>query len=328
MTRNLPDIEVPDLTGKRAVVTGASDGIGFGLAGRLAAAGADVIMPVRNPDKGAAAIKRIKTATPNAKVFLRDVDLASLESVAALGETLNREGRPIDILINDAGVMAPQTRHVTEDGFELQFATNYLGHFALTAHLLKLLQAGNARVTTVSSFGARGAKYNWNDLQWEKKYNPMKAYGQSKLASLQFALELQRRSQAGRWDITSNAAHPGLTSTNLQASGPNMGRSKPSGMDRWFKRLAKRGVLVQPVATGLLPTLYAATSHQAEGGTYYGPNGFLHLTGAPTEQTIYRAAGNVADAKRLWDLSERLANVTFADHRQQQPTPTRGGLTD
>jgi NAD(P)-dependent dehydrogenase (short-subunit alcohol dehydrogenase family) len=313
MPRKQPDIEVPDLTNKRVLITGASDGLGLGLAGRLAAAGAEVVMPVRNPTKGAAAIERIKAETPGAEVSLRDLDLASLESVAALGETLRGEGRAIDILINDAGVMAPKTRQTTGDGLELQFETNYLGHFALAAQVLPLLRAGRARVTTVSSMAARSSKYNWDDLQWEKDYNPMKSYGQSKLATLQFALELERRSQAGGWGITSNAAHPGLTSTNLQASGPNMGREKESGMDRWFKRLSKRGFLVQTVAAGVLPTLYAATSPEAKGGAFYGPDGFLHTTGGPAEQAPYKPARSQADAERIWKVSEELAGVTFPD---------------
>jgi NAD(P)-dependent dehydrogenase (short-subunit alcohol dehydrogenase family) len=304
------DLTVPDLTAKLAVVTGASDGIGLGLAARLAAAGADVVMPVRNRTKGEAAIDRILREAPGARVELRDLDLASLESVAALGDTLKAEGRPIDILINDAAVMAPASRHTTDDGFELQFATNYLGHFALTAHLMPLLREGRARVTTVSSIAARTGRYNWEDLQWQQKYVPMRAYGQSKLATLAFALELDRRSNAGGWGITSNAAHPGLTSTNLQASGPNMGRAKPSAMDRVFKRLAG-GFLVQTVATGLLPTLYAATSPQAIGGTFYGPSGFLHLTGGSRQQAIYRSARSAEDAARLWDDSEQLAGVSF-----------------
>ena len=309
MTRTQPDVAVPDLTGKLVVVTGASDGIGFGLAERLAAAGADVVMPVRNPTKGAAAVGRIKAGHPKAIVSLRELDLASLASVAAVGDTLKKEGRPVDILINDAAVMAPPTRHETEDGFELQFGTNYLGHFALVAHLMPLLRAGRARVTTVSSIAARSGRYNWEDLQYEAKYAPMTAYNQSKLATLQFALELNRRSIEGGWGITSNVAHPGLTSTNLQASGPNMGRAKPSPMDRVFQGLSRHGLMVQTVATGLLPTLFAATSPDARGGAFYGPDGFLHTTGGPTEQAPYRSARDQADADRLWDVSERLAGV-------------------
>ena len=227
MPRTNADITVPDLTGKLAVITGASDGFGFGLAGRLAHAGAEVIMPVRNPTRGAAAAERIRAATPGAHVSTRPLDLASLASVAALGRMLNEEGRPIDIWINDAAVMTPPTRHASEDGFELQFATNYLGHFALIARVLPLLCAGGARVTTMSSMAARNGRLGFDDMQSEREDVPMTAYGQSKLATMLFALELDRRSRAGGWGISSNVAHPGLTVTNLQGSGPNMGRTTP-----------------------------------------------------------------------------------------------------
>jgi len=176
MPRKKPDIIVPDLTGKFVIVTGASDGIGLGLAGRLAAAGADVVMPVRNPTKGAAALDRIRTATPGANVSIRELNLSSLASVATFSQRLNAEGRPIDLLINNAGVMTPPTRQATPDGLELQFGTNYLGHFALVAHLLPLLRAGKARVTSQVSFGATQGAFNWDDLQWATKYVPMRAY--------------------------------------------------------------------------------------------------------------------------------------------------------
>ena len=311
------DVKVPNLAGKLVVVTGASDGLGLGLAGRLARAGAEVILPVRNPAKGAAALARIRSASPDANVSTRELDLASLGSVAALGRTLRAEGRPVDVLINNAAVMTPPTRHTTEDGLELQFGTNHLGHFALVAHLLPLLRAGNARVTTMSSFGARNARINWEDLQSEREYAPMRAYGQSKLALMLFALELDRRSKTGGWGLVSNVAHPGLTSTNLQASGPNMGRAKESapkesGMDRWFKRLSRVGFLVQTVETGVLPALFAATSAEAKGGGFYGPDGPGHFTGGPTEQTVYRPARDLAAAERIWAVSEQLAQVEFA----------------
>jgi NAD(P)-dependent dehydrogenase (short-subunit alcohol dehydrogenase family) len=307
----MADISVPDLSGQLAVVTGASDGLGFGLAGRLARAGAEVILPVRNPDKGRAALDRIRAAVPGARVSTRELDLASLASVADLGRTLAKEDRPIDILVNNAGVMTPPIRHTTVDGFELQFGTNHLGHFALAAHLLPLLRTGRARVTTVSSFAARSAGFDWDDLQSERRYAPMRAYRQSKLAVMLFGLELDRRSRAGAWAITSNVAHPGLTSTNLQASGPNLGRRRASPVDRIFKRLARSGRLVQTVDTGLLPTLFAATSPAARGGAFYGPDGFARLTGGPTEQAIYRPARNQADADRIWAVSEQLAGISF-----------------
>jgi NAD(P)-dependent dehydrogenase (short-subunit alcohol dehydrogenase family) len=303
----MPDVSVPDLTGKLAVVTGGSDGLGLGLARRLAQAGAEVILPVRNAAKGAAAAASIGGA-----VSTRPLDLASLESVAEFADSLNAEGRPIHILVNNAGVMAPATRHTTRDGFELQFGTNHLGHFALTARILPLLRAGRARVTSQSSIAARTGKISFDDLQSERRYSPMRSYGQSKLATMLFGLELDRRSRAHGWGIASNVAHPGFTSTNLQSVGPNMGRARRSPLDPIFKRLSRTGLLVQTVETGVLPALYAATSPEAQGGRFYGPDGFLHLTGSATEERIYRSARDAAEAARLWDVSARLAQVEFA----------------
>lgn len=201
---------VPDLSGKLAVVTGSNSGLGFGLARRLSAAGADVVMAIRNRAKGEAAIDEIRATVPNAKLTIKPLDLSSLVGVAALGEQLNAEGRPIDILINNAGVMTPPKRDTTTDGFELQFGSNHLGHFALTAHLLPLLRAAShARVVSLSSMAARqSGKIHFDDLQFEKSYAPMQAYGQSKLAVLMFARELNRRSSQAGWGILSNAAHP------------------------------------------------------------------------------------------------------------------------
>jgi len=306
------DMAVPDLAGKLAVVTGGSDGVGLGLAARLADAGAEVVLPVRNQAKGTAAIGRIRAAVPDAQVSLRELDLASLKSVEALAETLNAEDRPVHLLINNAGVMAPATRHTTVDGLELQIGTNYVGHVALTARLLPLLQAGRARVTTMTSSAARQGKINWDDLQSEQKYSPVRSYGQSKLADLLFALELDRRSRAGDWGIVSNAAHPGTTLTNLYASGPNLGRERPSPYEAIMTRLARWGVFVQGVDQGLQPALYAATSPHAQGGRLYGPDGFGQFTGAPAELALYRPARDEEAAARLWDLSLYLAGVDFA----------------
>lgn len=306
------DVNVTDLRGKLAVVTGASDGLGLGLAVRLARAGAEVVLPVRNPAKGAAAVERIRAAAPEAVASTRKLDLASLSSVGALADTLNREGRPIHLLINNAGVMTPATRHTTADGLELQFGTNHIGHLALTGRILPLLRAGHARVTTMSSSAARSGRINWDDLQSTRKYSPIRSYGQSKLANLLFGLELDRRSRAGGWGIVSNVAHPGTTFTNLYASGPNLGRSRPSPYESIMRRLSRWGVLVQTVDRGLLPALYAATSPQALGGRFYGPDGLGQFTGGPTELAVYRSARDEAEAARLWDVSERLAGVQFA----------------
>ncbi|TDB83278.1 SDR family NAD(P)-dependent oxidoreductase, partial [Micromonospora fluostatini] len=204
MPRTPIDITLPDLSGKRAVVTGASDGMGLGMATRLAAAGAEVILPVRNPRKGEAAITTIRRAAPGATFSLRSLDLSSLESVAALGDTLREEGHPIHILINNAGVMRPPNRQSTADGFELQFGTNHLGHFALVGRLLPLLRAGGARVTSQVSIAARRGRINWDDLNWDRSYHGMRAYSQSKIAFGLFGLELDRRSRAHGWGITSN----------------------------------------------------------------------------------------------------------------------------
>ena len=221
---------VPDMSGKLVAITGANSGLGFGLARRLSAAGADVVMAIRNRAKGEAAIEEIRASVPDAKLTIKPLDLSSLASVAALGEQLNAEGRPIDILINNAGVMTPPARDTTADGFELQFGSNHLGHFALTAHLLPLLRARperNARVVSLSSIAARqSGKIHFDDPQFEKSYAAMSAYGQSKLAVLMFARELDRRSRAAGWGIVSNTAHPGLTKTNLQISGPSRGTRK------------------------------------------------------------------------------------------------------
>ncbi|MDO0930496.1 SDR family oxidoreductase [Streptomyces sp. DG2A-72] len=304
-------VTVPDLRGKLAVVTGASDGVGLGLAERLARAGAELVLPVRNVAKGAAAVERIRASAPEAQISTRVLDLASLASVETLADTLNTEGRPINLLINNAGVMAPPVRHTTEDGYELQFGTNHLGHVALTGRLMPLLRAGRARVTTMTSTAARGS-INWDDLQSEKRYSPVRAYGQSKLANLLFALELNRLSTAGEWGIVSNAAHPGTTLTNLYASGPNLGRARPAPHEAIMKRFARWGIFVQSVDAGLLPPLYAATSPDPRGGHLYGPDGLGQFTGGPKQLAIYKSARSEADAARLWQISERLTGITFA----------------
>src|SRR5271156_2428675 len=306
---------VPDLTGKLAIVTGANSGLGFGLARRLSAAGADVVMAIRNRAKGEAAIEEIRATVPDAKLTIKSLDLSSLAAVAALGEQLNAEGRPIDILINNAGVMTPPERDTTVDGFELQFGSNHLGHFALTAHLLPLLRAANgARVVSLSSLAARqSGSIHFDDLQFEKSYAPMSAYGQSKLANLIFALELDRRSREAGWGIVSSAAHPGLTKTNLQISGPSRGREKPALMQRLYTgswRLAP--FLWQEIDDGILPALYAAATPHAEGGAFYGPRGFYEAAGGGVSLAkVSRAASKDADSKRLWELSEQLTGVSY-----------------
>ncbi len=306
--------DVPDLSGKLVVVTGANSGLGLGLARRLAAAGADVVMAIRNRAKGEAAIAEIRAGHPDAKLTIRSLDLSSLAAVAALGEQLNAEGRPIDILVNNAGVMTPPERDTTADGFELQFGSNHLGHFALTAHLLPLLRgAKGARVVSLSSLAARYGRIHFDDPQFEKNYSAMAAYGQSKLAVLMFARELERRSREAGWGIVSTAAHPGLTMTNLQISGPSHGRDKPSPMERFYKASWRwTPFLWQEVDDGILPALYAAAAPGAEGGAFYGPLGLLEAAGGGVKPArIPARARNDADCRRLWELSEQLTGVSY-----------------
>ena len=304
MTRTPPAITVPGLAGRLAVVTGASDGVGLGIATRLAGAGAEVVMPVRNRGKGEAAIARIKQQHPAAVVSLRDLDLSALASVAALGATLRAEDRPIHLLINNAGVMTPPGRQTTADGFELQFGSNHLGHFALVGALLPLLRAGRARVTSQISIAANQNAINWDDLNWERSYNGGRAYSQSKIALGLFGLELDRRSQAGDWGITSNLAHPGVAPTSLLAARPEVGRSQDTVGVRVIRALSARGLIVGNLATAPLPALMAATAPEARGGRMYGPSGLGHLSGAPAEQALYSRLRSADDARRIWTISE------------------------
>src|SRR5271156_1711052 len=313
MARTPLDEAVPDLSGRLAVVTGANSGLGFGLASRLARAGAEVIMAARNQVKGESAVETIRNGVAPAKVSVRTLDLASLDSVAALGDGLAAEGRPIDILINNAGIMTPPRRVTTTDGFELQFGSNYLGHFALTAHLLPLLRAaGTARVTSLSSLVNRLGRIRFEDLQSRDGYSPNRAYAQSKLAMLMFALELDCRSREYGWGIVSNAAHPGFTKTNLQITGPGHGTSGNSALERFYGFTFRfMPFAYQDVEHGILPALYAATSVQANGGDYYGPSGFGEIAGRAAEATIPKRARVATDNRRLWTVSEDLTGTTY-----------------
>ncbi|MFI6946446.1 SDR family oxidoreductase [Streptomyces sp. NPDC050422] len=312
MPRQTSDIPLSDLSGKRAVVTGASDGIGLGVATRLAAAGAEVVLPVRNPDKGEEAVATIQREAPGAQVSLRTLDLSSLDSVAALGKTLLAEDRPIHLLVNNAGVMTPPDRQTTADGFELQFGTNHLGHFALVGHLLPLLRAGHARVTSQLSVAANRNGINWDDLNWERSYNGMHAYSQSKIAFGLFGLELHRRSEAGGWGITSNLSHPGIAPTNLLAARPEVGRAKDTLGVRVIRLLSARGIVVGTVRSAGLPALYAAASPDSRGGAFYGPGGPGNMGGPPAEQTLYNRLRGTEEAQRVWQVSEDFTGVRFA----------------
>ncbi|SEQ80922.1 SDR family oxidoreductase [Microlunatus flavus] len=307
-----PDLIVPDLTGRRAVVTGASDGMGLHVAARLASAGAEVVLPVRNRTKGEAALARIRQVAPGADVSLRDLDLSSLASVAALGATLRAEGRPVHLLVNNAGVMTPPERQTTADGFELQLGSNHLGHVALVAQLLPLLVAGRARVTSQVSVAAARGRVHLEDLSWERSYDGMAAYRSSKIALGLFGLELDRRSRAAGWGITSNLAHPGVAPTNLLAARPEVGRASDAPGRRLIVALGRRGWLVGTPESAGLPALLAATGPGAKAGALYGPSGFGHLGGAPAEQRLYPPLRDEKAAREVWDVSERLAGVTFA----------------
>lgn len=296
--------DIPRQNGRSVVITGTG-GLGFQDALALARAGADVTIAGRNPAKGAVAVDHIRAAVPGAQVQFEEVDLGRLDSIARCAERLRKSRDRLDILINNAAVMTPPQRQTTADGFELQLGTNYLGHFALTAQLLPLLQRGNApRIINLSSVAARNGQINFDDLQAERNYQPMAVYAQSKLACLLFAFELQRRSTAAGWGITSIAAHPGISRTDLLTNAP--GRRSMAGLARtwlWF--------LFQPAAQGALPTLYAATAPQATPGAYYGPNMFRETRGYPSLATIPVQARDTAIAARLWAVSEQLTGVRF-----------------
>ncbi len=305
MPRRPVDVDVTSLSGRRAVITGASDGVGLELAARMAAAGASVVLPVRNQAKGEAAVARIRRRTPSADVSLRELDLGSLDSVARLGAVLLAEGEPVHVLVNNAGVMTPPSRQTTVDGFELQLGTNHLGHVALVRHLLPLLRAGRARVTSQISIAAARHGISWADLDWDRSYDGMRAYGSSKLALGLFGLELQRRSEAGGWGITSNLAHPGVAPTQLLSARPEVGRPDDTREVRLIRALSRRGLLVGTVETAALPALLAVTAPDA-GGRLYGPSGLGHLGGPPAEQRLFRRLRDPQEAARVWTTSEEL----------------------
>ncbi|MBF4632391.1 SDR family oxidoreductase [Clavibacter michiganensis subsp. phaseoli] len=310
MPRRPIDIPVPDLTGRRALVTGGSDGIGLALATRLAGAGAEVLLPVRDRRKGDAAVARIRERHPAARIALHDLDLASLDSVAALADRLAEEGAPLHLLVANAGVMTPPERRTTADGFELQLGTNHLGHFALVGRLLPLLRAGSARVVPQVSVAAAQNAVRWDDFQWERRYDAMRAYSSSKIALGLFGLELQRRSAAGGWGITSDLAHPGVAPTSLLAARTATGRSR-DGLDvRTIRLLSRLGILVGTVESAALPALLAATT-DGDGGRMFGPGGPGHLGGAPAEMAPFSRVADPGDARRVWAISEELTGVRF-----------------
>lgn len=299
---------IPSQQGKLAVVTGANSGIGWHVALELARAGGEVILTTRSEAKGREAVERIRTQIPQAKVIAEILDLASLASVRTFAAKIGQ--LKLDLLVNNAGVMAVPRRELTEDGFERQLGTNFLGHFALTGLLLPALTPGlrsmrAPRVTTVSSMAANMSlkRINFEDLQLERSYGPWKAYCQSKLADLMFTLELSRRCAAKNIAITSNAAHPGYARTNLQTAGPG----KPPGWgQRIFEKLVSHGA-----AEGALPVLRAATEIGAANGSYYGPQGRYQMKGSPMHVAIPKPARDEAAAAKLWEIAESLTGVSY-----------------
>jgi NAD(P)-dependent dehydrogenase (short-subunit alcohol dehydrogenase family) len=301
--------DMPPQTGRIAVVTGATSGIGYEAALALAGAGARVVLASRNEVKGAEMIARIRAAYPRAEASFEPLDLASLKSVSDCADRLSRTLPRIDLLVNNAGVMAIPARHVTVDGFEMQFGANYVGHFALTLRLLPLIHAGQSpRVVTLSSLAHRSGKIHFDDLQFERGYRSWAAYCQSKLATLLFSMELERRARANDWTLMSTAAHPGFALTALQSVGPSMGLDRPSFFERSTKWIAP--FVAQSAAAGALPTLYAATSPDVKGGTLYGPNGFYEMKGSPRRSKIVPSAFDQNVWRRLWDASERMTGLT------------------
>ena len=290
--------DIPDQSGRNAIVTGANSGLGLVTARELARAGASVVMACRNLDKGHAAVEQIRAAVPDAQVQLEELDLASLESVRGFAERFKATHDGLDLLINNAGVMAPPRRR-TVDGFELQFGTNHLGHFLLTTLLLDSMEGReDARVVTLSSTAHKIGRISFHNLDGDRHYFRWRAYGQSKLANLLFALELDRRLRSEGSTVKSLAAHPGYAATNLQSASPPM-------IDRVVMKVSNKFV-AQSDEMGALPTLYAATEPGLEGGLYIGPDGPSEQRGHPT---IVQPNGRARDedtARRLWQVSEEL----------------------
>ena len=299
--------DIPGQSGKLAIVTGATGGLGLETALGLAGAGAEVLLVGRDRAKGQAAESLIRQTHKDAKARFEVVDLARLSSVADFADRMLATGRGIDILINNAGLMSPPKRQTTADGFELQFGVNYLSHFALTARLRPLLTQAKARVVQLSSIAHRRGKIHFSDLNYEHGYRPFPVYSQSKLAMLMFAVELDRRSAANGWGLTSVAAHPGIASTDLFANRPEIGSNALVA----FITQRVVGVFGHSAAAGALPTLMAATLAGVQGGQYFGPQGWMDLKGPPGLSKIEPQALDPVVAAKLWTQSERLTGVSF-----------------
>jgi NAD(P)-dependent dehydrogenase (short-subunit alcohol dehydrogenase family) len=304
---NFSEDDIPNLAGKTAIVTGATGGLGFETARMLAGADARVIVAGRNFEKGAGALARIRSISPKADIVFEQVDLGSLGSIAAFGTRMRTTGKPLDILINNAGVMTPPHRKITSDGFELQFGTNHLGHFALTGQLLPLLIAAKApRVVSISSGAANYGRIDFGNLQAEQHYRAIPAYSQSKLANLLFARHLQRLSDRNGWNILSVAAHPGAARTDLISNGP--------GELHGLMRLAAALLVTfasHDAASGALPAILAATGRDVQKLDYYGPKGMGEFKGPPGPAKLPVRATDDEVAQCLWDVSEKLTEITY-----------------
>jgi len=295
--------DIPDQTGRTAVVTGANSGLGLAAAEALAGAGADVVLACRNAEKADAAVASIRAAVPAATVSAEALDLSDLASVRAFAERFGASRDGLDLLINNAGLMAPP-RLQTVDGFESQFGTNHLGHFALTGLLLGKMQGReDARVVTVSSTAHKFGRIRFDDLQGERRYFRWRAYGQSKLANVLFARELDKRLRAAGSAVKSLAAHPGYSATNLQSAAPPL-------VDRTIMALTNR-LLAQSAEMGVLPQLYAATRPGLDGGLFIGPDGFEEQRGYPKVVRPVKAGRDEATAERLWTVSAELTGVSY-----------------
>ena len=302
--------DIPDLTGRRAVVTGANSGLGLQIAQGLARHGAQVTLAVRDAGRGGQAADRIRSAAPDAELAVEALDLADLSSVRDFAA---RHAGPVDLLVNNAGVMALPRRE-TKDGFEMHIGTNHLGHFALTGLLLPaLLERPGARVVTMSSGAHAYGRIRFENLQGERHYQRWLAYGQSKLANLLFAFELARRAALADLDLVSVAAHPGYAATNLQTQA---GRMENNRLKQLTWGLANR-VFGQSDAQGALPALYAATMPDVAGGEYFGPDGIAGVHGYPTRAPTTRAARSRELAARLWEVSEELTGVAYERFRSE-----------
>lgn len=297
--------QIPSQQGRLTIVTGANSGIGYQAARYLARAGATVVLACRNAEKGEAARAKIASSTPNADVQVRTLDVADLDSVRRFAAEFLSENKPLDLLINNAGVMALPERRATPQGFEMQFGTNHLGHFALTGLLLPaLLRQPGSRVVTVSSIAHKGGKLNFDDLNAEHGYDPRKAYQQSKLANLVFGLELDRRLRARGANTMSVIAHPGVAVTNIVSNGMGTGlRGRLVGI--------VFPLVGQSEDRGSWPLVYAATSPEVHGGGYYGPDGIAEIRGAPVEVKPKPHALDPAAGKQLWEASEALTGVSY-----------------